>query len=70
MVGKVFNKEVLENKRDSVVFFHSLWCIDCPEMLEDFAKLSDKFGNIEDLSFFSIDSFKNEEALVPDAFDG
>ena len=69
-MGKVFKREVLENKKDVVVFFHSLWCIECPEMLEDFMKLSDKYGNVEDLAFVQMDSFKNEEALVPDAFDG
>ena len=28
----------------------------------DFAKLSDKFGDIADLEFRSMDCFKNEEA--------
>ena len=70
VVGKNFEEVVFDKMKDVVVFFHSVWCLECGEILLEYEKLAEKYSHISDLKFVKIDSFNNEGFHVPDATEG
>jgi len=70
LVGDTFNKEVLDKQRDVIVFFHSIWCLECPDIMPIYENLAIKFGGYSDLVFSKIDCFDNEGQLIPEATSG
>lgn len=53
-----------------VVFFHSVWCLDCPEALTEYEKLAEAFSKYDDVLFAKIDSFHNEGEFIPEGIIG
>lgn len=70
IVGQNFDEIVLDRMKDVVVFYYSIWCIECGDHLLNFEKIAEKYSHLEDLLFVKIDSYENEGELVPEAYDG
>lgn len=70
LVGENFEEVVLDKLKDVVVFYHSVWCIECSDYLLNFEKIAEKFNHLDALLFVKIDSYENEGELIPEAFDG
>lgn len=70
IVGQNFDEVVLDRMRDVVVFYYSIWCIECGDHLLNFEKIAEKFSHLDDLLFVKIDSYENEGELIPEAYDG
>jgi thioredoxin-like negative regulator of GroEL len=70
LVGENFNEVVLGGMKDVVVFFHSVWCLDCQEILTEYEKLAETFSKYNDIVFAKIDCFHNEGEVIPEGIDG
>lgn len=70
LVGKNFEEGVMTGFKDVIVFFYSVWCVDCPDVLKIYESLADKYSDTSDLSFNKIDCFNNEGEDIPEAIYG
>lgn len=70
IVGDNFDEIVLDQLKDVVVFYHSVWCIECGDYLLNFEKIAEKYNHLDDLIFVKIDNYENEGELIPEAYDG
>lgn len=70
LVGENFEQTVYNDDKDVVVFFHSVWCLDCPEALTEYEKLAEAFSKYDDVIFAKIDSFHNEGEFIPEGIIG
>jgi thiol-disulfide isomerase/thioredoxin len=44
LVGENFEDTVFNPMKDVVVFYHSIWCLDCPDLLAVYEKLAEAFS--------------------------
>lgn len=70
LVGSNFEQTVFEGMNDIVVFFQSVWCLDCAEVLVEYEKLAERFSKYNDIVFAKIDSFHNEGEFIPEGIIG
>lgn len=70
IVGKNFNEVVMDKLKDVVVFYYSIWCIECGDYLLNYEKIAEKLADLDGLLFVKIDSYENEGELIPEAYDG
>lgn len=70
IVGNNFESVVSNKMKDVIVFFHSIYCMQCKDILNIFEALAGKFSGFEDIQFFEIDSYENEGLRIPDGGDG
>ena len=66
VVGKNFESVVGNKLKDVVVFFHSVWCLECKEVTPTYETLAGIFSGYRDIQFISVDSYNNEGDRIPD----
>jgi thiol-disulfide isomerase/thioredoxin len=70
VVGSNFEAVVKNKLKDVIVFFHSVWCLECKDILPVYEALAGRFSGFQDIQFISVDSYNNEGDLIPDGADG
>lgn len=70
VVGNNFESAVNNKMKDVVVFFHSIWCQECKDIMSMFEALAGKFSGYDDIQFITVDSYENEGMNIPDGADG
>lgn len=70
LVGDNFDDSVFQPMKDTVVFYHSIWCMDCTDLLPVYERLAESFSKYQDVIFAKIDSFHNEGEFIPDGVAG
>lgn len=70
VVGTNFESTVNNKLKDVIVFFHSIWCHECKDIMPIFDALAGKFNGYEDIQFITVDSYENEGIHIPDGADG
>lgn len=70
VVGSNFEAEVNNKMKDVIVFFHSVYCVLCRDILSTFEALAGKFNGFKDIQFATVDSYENEGLRIPDGGDG
>lgn len=64
LVGKSFQKEVLESDKDVLVKFYAPWCGHCKKLAPIYEELAKKYKSNEKLLIAEIDSTENEVDVV------
>jgi thiol-disulfide isomerase/thioredoxin len=70
VVGSNFDAVVGNRLKDVIVFFHSIYCAQCKDIMAIFESLAGKFSGYEDVQFVHVDSYENEGLRIPDGGDG
>lgn len=70
VVGSNFDSVVNNKLKDVVVYFHSIWCLECKDILPVYESLAGRFSGYSDIQFISVDSYNNEGDRIPDGADG
>jgi len=70
LVGENYNQVVFDGMKDIVVFYHSVWCLDCQDILNQYEQLAEEFSKYDDIVFAKIDSFHNEGEFIPEGIIG
>ena len=70
VVGTNFESVVGNKLKDTIVFFHSVWCLECKDILVTFESLAGRFAGFSDIQFLTCDSYNNEGVRIPDGADG
>lgn len=70
LVGENFDQAVFQNSKDYVIFFHSVYCLECPPILAELEKISQEFARFPDIIFAKVDCFHNEGEFIPEGIAG
>ena len=72
LVGTNFEDMVFDKLKDVVVFFHSVWCVECTDIMPMYSKVAENLASSEsdDILFAKIDTFNNEGMEMPEAMAG
>ena len=70
LVGDNFDEVVYQSVKDVVVFFNSVWCLECNDIMEEYKKLAERFAKYNDVVFTKLDSFHNEGEFIPEGIVG
>lgn len=70
VVGTTFDEVVGNKLKDVIVFFHSVWCLECKDIRPLFESLAANFGGFDDIQFVTVDSYNNEGDKIPDGTTG
>lgn len=70
LVGENYDQVVYDGMKDVVVFYHSVWCLECQDIMADYEKLAETFNKYDDVVFAKIDSFHNEGEFIPEGIIG
>ena len=72
LVGTNFEEVVFDKLKDVVVFFHSVWCVECTDIMPIYSKVAENLASseTEDILFTKIDIYNNEGMELPEAMAG
>ena len=65
IVGKNFEKEVINNNNDIMVLFYAPWCNHCKEFMPKYEEIAKKLKNNDKLLMAKIDGSANEVENIP-----
>eukprot|EP00826_Nyctotherus_ovalis_P004869 TRINITY_DN11082_c0_g1_i12.p1 TRINITY_DN11082_c0_g1~~TRINITY_DN11082_c0_g1_i12.p1 ORF type:complete len:491 (+),score=170.33 TRINITY_DN11082_c0_g1_i12:230-1702(+) len=60
VVGSNFQKLVIDNDDDVLLYYHAPWCKRCKTVVKTFEKLADSLSEFKKLKFMEVDGHKND----------